>query len=161
MPVTILVDSRLRLRLAELPPEVVTKLKQAFTHDNPSFHAASAMGLSTWNVPRVYTTWLTGFGELCLPRGGMKRLRAILTEAGLTWEIQDRRSRGKSVGAGRLPPTKMVLRDYQITMINAALGRENCLLRAGTGSGKTTVAIALASRIGLYTLIIVLEREPL
>ena len=82
-------------------------------------------------------------------------MRAILTEAGLTWEIQDRRSRGKSVGAGRLPPTKMVLRDYQITMINAALGRENCLLRAGTGSGKTTVAIALASRIGLYTLIIV------
>jgi superfamily II DNA or RNA helicase len=149
------VDSRLRLFLDSLTPEVAEEIRSAFTHVNPAYLMKKRLGIPAWSEPPTYRTHTTEEGVLSLPRGGMARVRTILQANGYTWTIQDTRVTGKVVKAGLIPPTKMVLRDYQEEMMAAAFKKENCLLRAGTGSGKSTVAIAFASKVGLYTLVIV------
>jgi superfamily II DNA or RNA helicase len=149
------VDSRLRLFLDSLTPEVAEEIRSAFTHVNPAYLLKKRLGIPAWSEPPTYRTHTTEEGVLSLPRGGMAKVRTILQANGYTWTIQDTRVTGKVVKAGLIPPTKMVLRDYQEEMMAAAFKKENCLLRAGTGSGKSTVAIAFASKVGLYTLVIV------
>ncbi len=148
----VVVDNRIRLH-GELPPEIVAALKRDFEHANPEYGLKKAIGITVWNVPRAIATWRLEGGELTLPRGGMARLRHRLADRGVRYRVEDRRSEG--VPCRRFPSyVGHELRGYQAAGIEAALAREQCILRAPTGSGKTSMAFALLSRIGLNALVI-------
>ena len=170
MPVQLRIDSRLRMEASLLPPEVVERLQQAFTYDDPAYQKLARMARRDrrlgWRLkgmsPRV-STWSLVDRDITLPRGALSKVRTILTEAGLSWHVLDVRT----AGHGPRYPTPLThrpapleadggaLRWYQHEAVEAAFQRENGLLRAPTGSGKTTTALALIVRVGLPTLVIV------
>jgi superfamily II DNA or RNA helicase len=154
--ITILVDSRLRIALESVPESLAAAIRAGFTHTNPAFLLKKKLGIPSWGEPPVYRTWaheeMGGVTYLTLPRGGMSRLRTFL--GAYERVVQDRRTTGKVVNAGVIPASLVTLRGYQENAIRAMIAKENCLTSAPTGCGKTTMAIALASRLGLYTNII-------
>lgn len=151
---------------ASLPPEVVAALKAATTYEDPGYAKAAAMARRNprlrWRLrdmsPTV-STWAETDAEFSLSRGCMGRLRAALQAAGIAFRAEDRRTTGtgpRPRGLVHRPAGEgSELRWYQQEAVAAGLLRENALLRAPTGSGKTTSAIALAARANVPTLIVV------
>jgi len=153
MTVAITVDNRIRIALRGLPDDAAEALRRACTHMNPEFLKRKRMGYATWKVPAEIRTWSSTEHELSLPRGVMARVRAIFSEHGLRFRVVDARVEG----APLLRPPVYVghePRDYQHAATSAILAREQGVVRASTGSGKTTTMLYAASRIGLNTLVV-------
>ena len=151
--IAIRVDNRIRIPLTALPEHVVTSLKKDCEHDNPDFAKKRAQGFATYNVPAIIRTWRMELGELTLPRGAMARVRSTLKRAGVAFKVIDARVEG----APLLRPIEYVghePRQYQRGAALAAIEKEQGIIRAATGSGKTTTALYLSSLIGLNTLIV-------
>lgn len=135
-PVQIAVDNRLRFDASVLPEGVWEAIRARFRHSNPQHEKLKRMGYFPGKKePPEYQTALLEGGYASLPRGGMPRLREQLSRAGLAWEVEDRRSTGAGFlrDGAPIPDHRLVLRPYQEEMLEAALARENCLIRAGTG----------------------------
>jgi superfamily II DNA or RNA helicase len=156
MLVPLTVDSRVRIPTRGLSEEVVDRLREEFDHKNPRHGALAAMGRPTYSEPRKIATYQDESRHLLsVPRGGLQRVRDILRRAGLEWDADDRRSEGAQDLAGRIPTHTVTLWEHQEAAVVAAIAKENCIIRAPTGSGKTTMGFAIASRVNLPTLVIV------
>lgn len=154
--VPIVIDNRARLEAGSLPADVLAALKNAFNHDNPKHFKLRSMGYRAVDEPPKVKTWEMDRGVLSLPRGGFGRVRGILREAGIGWRIDDQRTEGDKRWRGKVPDYQgYELRGYQNDGVEQILLKQNCLIRAGTGSGKTTIAFAAAARIKLPTLVVV------
>jgi superfamily II DNA or RNA helicase len=149
--IEVIVDSRLRVRRADLPDMVASELVTAFTYQNPEFSKKRAMGFSTYGVPLTVSTCASGKEWITLPRGGTQKVRAALAMYGLKPTFVDKRLRLPYI---EMPKHQLMLRPYQQSAVERMIERENCLLRAPTGSGKTSVAIALIARLGQPSLVI-------
>lgn len=150
-PITVTVDSRVRVPLAGLEPSVVEALRRAFEHQNPAFPDSG---------PAFEATWEEADGELLLPRGGMARVRAGLRAGGVAFQVSDARLPGDyrlldDAWGGEMPAHNVALWDFQERIIDAILEKHNCLIEATTGSGKTTAAIGAIARIGYPALVVV------
>jgi superfamily II DNA or RNA helicase len=153
------IGSRLVVPAADLPPEVGDELRALFTYRNPA--KAALMRVNRWAAraePDFVRTWrdeLVG-GEPCLtlPRGGASRLVQVARERGLPVEFVDRRQPGLPAPSS---PHQIDLWPHQLRMVEACIERENCLARAVTGAGKTSMAIELVSRLGVWALVIVYD----
>lgn len=162
--VPITVDARIRIPMKLIGSKVVEDLQRKFTHKNPAH--AKAKQFSKWTKEKPFVRmWGTDGGRsakgvnphdkvLTIPRGGMPRVREVLQEHGMSWAVTDRRTRGtgaRGIGGSH----KVKLWDFQEEIVANAIERQNCLVRAPTGSGKTTAAIAFACEVDLTTLVIV------
>lgn len=156
--VRIVVDNRIRVETSELSDEQVRKLLEAFTHANPAHAKAKAMGFWSKEKPRIVTAThehdAAGKPWLSAPRGGMPRIRAALAEAGLDHAVEDRRCRG-GAEAGKIPEHRVELRPYQQRVVMEMLAKEQVLVKAPVGCGKTTMAFAFAARCRVPTIILV------
>ena len=150
--VTIRVDDRLRLPLAEVPEGVADAICAAFVYKNPEFAKAKAFGFKG-RIPRFIATYRRGNGELSVPRGGIGKVRFILREYGLTWSVVDRRACPPALD--RFPPSRVQLYPFQERMVAAALAKQNSLWRCPQGGGKTTAALEFIRRIGMPALVVV------
>lgn len=179
MAIAIRIDSRLHLDRAELPEALQRDLEAAFTLHNPGYAKLQAQARRA-HGPRKYALramaeqaserivlWQDGpEGELSLPRGGLAQVRDALARHGLRWSYDDRRVKGSVAGPWRHYPDPKAadggeLRWYQEAAIEVAMARQNCLLRAPTGSGKTSTAIGLIARLGRSALVVVDSGELL
>ncbi len=159
MPLPLVIDNRVRVPIDGLPDDVVAALRATCEHDNPAFHKLARMGVPTWGEKRVVRTWQhhrTETGEyLSFPRGALARVRAALEEAGEDWEEVDERQPGLPAD---IPDHKVELYPFQEKLVQAGMARENCILKAATGSGKTSAALALIGRLKLPTVVLVHNR---
>lgn len=153
--VNIDVDSRLRLLARDLSDDTLEEITDAFTHRNPEFYKKQAMGFWVGDMVDEICTWDVYDGELSLPRGATAKLRTILKRNNIKFKFVDHRTEGNPGLRGQIPEHSVQLWDYQDEAVEAGIARENCLIRAPTGSGKTTAALALASRVNLPTIVIV------
>lgn len=147
------IDSRIRLLREDLPRVVVDRLKESFDHWNPEFSSAKAAGRSTWNIPRTIRTWRERPGELNFPRGGWKKIEAILHAWNLVPDVDDYRVTGNT--RVRLPDPKRKLWDHQVDIVNTIAREETVIVKSGTGSGKTTGLLAAIPKIAVPTLVVV------
>lgn len=153
--ITIRVDNRIRIPKAGLGEEVLERLRKVTTHKNPDFAKQRAMGRFWSRVSETIQTWRDEDPILTLPSGAMGRVRRILNEERIVFRVVDARSEGIVVSARKaLRYCGHALRPYQLEMVEKAFTRERCVIRAATGSGKTTAAFALAAKIGLNTLVV-------
>lgn len=134
----VIIDSRLRLP-AKLPRSLTAALKRICNYANPDFHKKKAAGFATWGVSSTIGTWEihdkgTSAESLSLPRGAIDRLRDVLREFGYAPRFLDRRVKHPHV---EWPPLRFEPRWYQDEAIEACLRREQGIVRAPTGSGKT------------------------
>lgn len=156
MKVPVTVDARLRVDVRELSDEIVEELKAAFTHKNPQHAKLKALNVPTYKEPMFIRTWRGGPGVLLLPRGGTQTLRRVLAKHGHTVTWTDKRTSPDPV-EGLMPEHGVELYPYQEPMVIAGIAAQNAILRSPTGSGKTTVAMALASRLNVPTLVVVMS----
>lgn len=156
----VVVDSRIRVLEDNLPVNVREALRAPFVHKNPEWGTKRHLGIPTWDVPKEIATWREydkGRGErwLSLPRGGMARVREVLGDAGIDWEVTDRRECSTTATAKDLPDSRRQPFQHQLDIVDACVEAEQGIVRAPTGSGKTTAALILASRLRLPTLVLV------
>lgn len=166
-----IVDSRIRIPLTDLrqraiddPDALIKTLTKRCEHSNPAWHKAKALGFfPPKHEPPKIVTWcedvvnLDGSMVPCLsfPRGVSRDLRRIFREHGLERELLDRRTEGDPHLAGDIPDHNVELRGYQRAAVDALIAGENCVLRAPTGCGKTTIAFGIAAELKLPTLVLV------
>lgn len=142
----------MRLPLAALPAEAAEELRAAFTHANPQHAKLKAMGYAAWKEKPLIRTWRADGDELSVPRGGMQRVREVLRKHNVAYSVTDERIDRHTVD---IPEHRFQMRDYQERCVEALERRENCLLRSGTGSGKTEMALALIARVRRPTIVVV------
>lgn len=163
MELRVVVDSRIRVCVAgpgwSLDAQTAALLKGVFEHTNPEHAKKRRLGLPLWNVPKVIRTWGEGEADgerwLTFPRGKMRAVREVLVTAGHNLTVADARENGVPVDA---PDHRRVLYAHQEKIVDAAVAAEQGIIRSGTGSGKTSALIAIASRISVPTLVIVHSR---
>src|SRR5665213_477575 len=91
------------------------------------------------------------------PTGMIHYVRDILDKFDIEWEIVDHRP---EVVLGK--PRSLhdvVLRDYQLEGIEAALQRERGILCAGTGAGKSSMLSGIIARTNVKTLILIHKQD--
>lgn len=153
-----------RLHLPEgLPDAMLRDLRGRFRHGNPDYWRKQKMGLSTWGVPRqIETCTYERRGRrvvaMDLPRGGVSRLMQVSADHGLhpRW-LDDTVSTPATFPTFRVDPDdgSKVLRPYQLEALAACLSHRQGIVRAPTGSGKTTTALALVHERQQKTLVVV------
>lgn len=151
------VDNRIRIPSDALDADTLSRLRKACEHENPDFSKKRAMGYATYNTPAIIRTWRneqTHRGPvLSLPRGAMARVREQLAISHVEFATVDKRTEG-SVLAKPMRYVGHEPRAYQHAAARAALAREQGVIRAATGSGKTTTLLWLAAHVGLNSLVI-------
>lgn len=151
--ITIRVDNRIRVSASAAGKEVVADLCRACEHINPEYSKRRRMGYAVWNIPHVVKTWEREGDRLSLPRGAMARVRSVMRGHGREYRVLDRRSEGAPVHKP-LQYIGHVLRSYQREAVEEIMRREQGVVRAATGSGKTTTMLYAAATIKLNTLVV-------
>lgn len=152
------VDDRVRVKLPPGPigDSAREKLIAEFTHPNhrrERMRKVKARGW--WAEPAVYATWGEIDGVLSLPRGlGMAAIRRVAAELGEGYVVTDSRTSVPVLDFPDLLP-EFQLDPHQERIVIACTAKQNCLVKAGTGSGKTVALLALASVLKQKTLVIV------
>lgn len=137
-----------------LSQELTERLQATSEHKNPAYGKAKAMGF--WSrEPKVLRTWSMNRGALTLPRGRTNEIRKLCSELGLDCEFEDDREYGAAEWAGEFPAHCVELWDHQRTVVEAIIDKQQGLVRAPTGSGKTTAGIAAIAEAQLPTLVLV------
>lgn len=153
-----IVDNRLRLELEEarsiLGDDGVRFLVKGFEHENPTWKKLRAMGYFC-KEPRILKTWSSEGTVLTLPRGGTSRLRAAAERVGAKIVWLDHRSEGRTMLRGEIRDHRVQLWPHQQVAVDKLIAKENCLLRAPTGAGKTTVALAMIAKLKIPSIVIV------
>ncbi len=119
-------------------------IEASCTFSNPKFIEAQKMGRYTGKISRKIMLFEQIDHGLIIPMGC---LALVADEAD---EIDDQRN----THPVKIPFTG-ILREYQRELLNNALDSGGGVLVAATGSGKTVAGIALSSRLGQRTLILV------
>ncbi|WP_310600254.1 DEAD/DEAH box helicase [Desulfobulbus sp.] len=143
--------------LSDASSELLAAVRAELTIDNPQYQAAKQFGrwIGKKLKPRLFFFREEG-DRLFFPRGfGNQAVRLCRRITGLTPDIDDRR---------RLLPAidlsfQGSLRPYQEEAVMAMLAHSFGVLEAGTGSGKTVMALAAIARRQQPTLIVVHSKE--
>ena len=138
------------------PIELERQLVDTFTMENPKAIEAERMG-RWFNPDEQYVRfWRYAGGSLVLPRGAARTIYRAAEQYGPV-EVIDRRL--------LLPPCGYQfsgqLRPYQVQAVQGILKREFGVLEAGTGSGKTVMALAIIAARKQPTLVLVHNKELL
>ncbi len=126
-------------------------LKRMASFYNPEFFMRQKQRLSTFNTPRIVSTYDLNERYIILPRGLLEPLHRLGVKHKIKLEFQDKRLLEKTV----TPPLVLELRPQQIDVFNSLVQYDYALLIAPPGFGKTAVASAIISERKVKTLILV------
>lgn len=138
-----------------LPPALRNRLVRLAAFQNPEFHKAQAMRLSTYGKPRIIACAEDLDRHIALPRGCLDEVLALLASLRIDAEVRDERFAGT--------PLQLTfqgqLRPEQQTAANKMLAHDTGVLSATTAFGKTVVAAWLIASRGVNTLVLVHRRQ--
>ncbi|MFT4286086.1 TOTE conflict system archaeo-eukaryotic primase domain-containing protein [Nocardioides sp.] len=150
-------DGSVAIPGSELTLSLYATLKHAASTYNPEFYDRQRRRQSTWNVPRIITSYDETLDDhLVLPRGLHDTATRLIEEAGSKIEVDDRRITGDALN---LSPA-FELRPQQQEAVDAVLPHDLGLLVAPPGSGKTVMACAVIGQRPVPTLVLV-DRKTL
>lgn len=134
----ITIDNKIRLQLPldakERWPGLMKQLRKDMVLDNPAYQEALKYSRSTRGIPARIVLWELdrNTGILSLPRGYIRQLLEFLNQYGFFYRLDDHRV--------TLPPvefnSKISLRDYQKSAVEALFETNQGILQAPAGSGK-------------------------
>jgi len=154
--VNITIDNKIRIG-GYLPHDLMTKIEDRFTIENPEFLNAERLGFSTVNKPRYISAYEWGGNTMILPRGAIRPVLSLLRSERAPYHITDNRRACPLVELA----FQGQLRDYQQAAVDAMIGRQFGTLSAPTGSGKTVMALYIIAARKQPALVIVHTRELL
>lgn len=143
--------------LTGAPESLTEELRKALTITNPKYQAAQKYG--RWvgkKIPQKLYFYKDQKSGFYMPRGFAREVVLFCQEIlAVKPEIQDNRR--------LLPPCKMAfageLRDYQEKALGDIMNRDFGVLEAGTGSGKTVVALKAISQREQPAIVLVHTKE--
>ncbi|HLC17282.1 MAG TPA: DEAD/DEAH box helicase [Thermodesulfovibrionia bacterium] len=157
MQVTVTVDNLLRLRMGELSPEVINKLKSQLVFINPKWIENEKRGYWTGDIPHILSFFNTKGDKALIPRGFASRCIQILSNSGLNAVLDDK--------TRQLPDVPFTfqadLRSFQAKAVTAILSKRFGVLNAPTGSGKTVMALKVIAERKQPALVVVHTKELL
>lgn len=154
--IDIRIDRGLRFRLSDLSKRELRALLARFEYPNPIRARLQRMGKYVGHLEKQIKHYELTDDELILPRGGGEKVDAWAAEVGRDpWWIDDRTTVDPFVFEPTAKAQPIELRDDQLRLIDAFLERENALIRAAPGAGKSEVVIETIRRLQQPTLIIV------
>lgn len=143
--------------LSGAPAELLVEIRRELTIDNPKYQDAKRF--SRWMGKRLKPQlffFREEQGRFCFPRGfGNQAVRLCRRIMGGSPEIVDRRRSLAEIELG----FHGELRPYQEAAVTAVTAHSFGVLEAGTGSGKTVMALAVIARRRQPTLVLVHSRE--
>jgi superfamily II DNA or RNA helicase len=151
------VDGAVKIPGSELTPSLYATLKHAASTYNPEFYDRQRRRQSTWNVPRIITSYDETLDDhLVVPRGLLDTTTRLIEEAGSKIEVDDQRTTGEALDL----TAAFKLRSQQQEAVDAVVPHDLGLLVAPPGSGKTVMACAVIARRAIPTLVLV-DRKTL
>lgn len=156
-------ESELSLTLAEyirIPKESITLplakfLREHLNFKNSEYFIKSKLGVPIHTIERYFKTILENDTEALVPRGFLNRLISYLKEEGISYDINDQRTKLKPV---RFKPT-YTLFDFQKEALQYFDDVEAGVLVAPPGSGKTIMGLELTARKKQPALILTHRRQ--
>lgn len=147
------------LTITDAPEEIIEEIKEALTLMNPDYlNAIKYRGRVGKRIPKFIKMWSGDRKKrLHCPRGFGIELHQIAKNAGVEPEYKDKRRELDPVDFS----FKGELRPYQQEALNSFSNQTQGLLEAGTGAGKTVMALALIAQRKQPCLIIVHTKELL
>lgn len=156
MKIDIHVGARLRIAKAQLSAIEVMRLRAAFTYPNQQKATMQHVQRSRpwlWkNLPDEEVSWEETRAAETFPRGGMAKVLKVLEAAGHEVTVHD-----EQVDVFHTYPTVRGARplwSHQEEGVAVALEKKQGIIRAATGSGKSSTLLALAARAGTTCLVV-------
>jgi len=146
-----------RIHLAGAPPEVAREIKKALTMANPKFEDAQKQCRWTGSIPPTIRGYIEQDGQLFVPRGFLADLETVAGRYDEELVVEDK--------TRVLPPAELEfkggLRAFQEIACTRLLQRDDGVLCAPTGAGKTCMALAMIAARAQPALVIVHTKELL
>ena len=138
-----------------LMPRLQNQIRSMAAFDNPEFYKNKRLGYSNYyNFSAVYMG-RDEEGYICLPRGLRESLIERCTQAGIEYELEDVREKGRPIRVS----FKGDLRMQQNLAADRLLAYDHGVLSAATAFGKTVVCSYLISERKVNTLILLHNRD--
>ncbi len=147
---------RLYVEKAGLPSPLINQIQRFAAFQNPEFYKKQNLRLSTALTPRIISCAEVHGKHISLPRGCLDDVRALLQEYKSHLEVEELRSLGDPVDVSFFGE----LTDAQHQAAKAILKRDNGVIVAPPGFGKTVLGTYLIAARMCSTLILV-HRQPL
>jgi superfamily II DNA or RNA helicase len=146
-----------------LPADVADELRVMCEHSNAHYWTMKRLRLPTYGESPIDRTWSCGCGKpaakcvcgaaLTLPRGVLPAVRATVERAGYSLRVADLRELGLVLSESLV--YRRPLRAYQSDAIAKMVAAGGGILRAPTGSGKTSTLLALTAFLSTRSLVVV------
>ena len=149
--VRIILENGLYISKKGLQPRFQNALRRLAAYSNPEFYKNLKQGVSTKDMPRIVYCGYDDGDYIVLPRGIQTALTDALTDAGIQYELTDRRQPGRNVNVrfiGELYPE-------QADAVEKLSVYDNGVLHAATSFGKTVVGAYLIAQRKVNTLVLV------
>lgn len=140
--IQIIIENGIYVSKKFLKPRLQNAMRRLSAYSNPEFYKKLEQGLPTWDIPRIVYCGYDDGDYIVLPRGCQSSLFDAMSEAGIQYDISDRRQSGRKVKVyfnGELYPE-------QTQAANNLLLCDNGVLNAATSFGKTVVGAYLIAR---------------
>jgi superfamily II DNA or RNA helicase len=155
------ISDRVYLNLSQIPQDVHKQLHMLFERSNPDFFNNKRLGFSNYNTPAKLVFHFSEYMDLkftgdtfCFPVGALEDVRDTL--AGYTLKLDDRRL---SIAAQLKDNINLL--SHQIGAVNEMVKHDTGILVARCGSGKSILALKLATIKQQRTLICVHTKKLL
>lgn len=149
--ISLTLEGQIAVPMQDLPAKIVLKLIKLATIANPKYFEAQRMRFSTWKIPKYIFCGDNDSKNLYLPRGLMSQIQQTLKDSGFEVVVEDFRNSNSKIDIGFAG----TLFDYQKSAAGLLQEKENAVLVAPTGTGKTIIALYIISLRKSRTLILV------
>lgn len=156
-PLELVLGDQIYVPKTGLPPVLRNRLVRIAAFQNPEFHKAQALRLSTHDLPRIVSCTEDLPEHLGLPRGCLSEVEALLKSLGIRTVIRDERCAGRPLDVS----FQGQLRPDQKQAVEALVKHDIGVLAATTAFGKTVVAAWMIAARRVNTLILVHRQQLL
>jgi len=155
-PIPVIIDSRIRVRIDDLPESIPELICEALTIENVEKTKAERVhDPAVDQMPDDIVMWDVDGDYLTMPRGYLNEFRTGMAISGLKIDIDDNRIGKRQFPIG-LKPTP---RDYQVPAIKALIDNYEMIWKAPPAAGKTVSVLCMIRKLGMKALVIVNTKD--
>lgn len=153
--VQIVLSDRVYIDSSVMSDKVKRQLRRMATFSNKLYFVNQAMDKPNYDQSRFIYLGSDEGKYLVLPRGLKEKIIQKFEEAGIRYEVEDKRTDGRKIHVS----FKGKLWDSQVPAVEALLQNETGILHSATASGKTVICANMIARRGINTLILVNHQD--
>lgn len=149
--VNITLADRIYIDSSGMSNKMKRQIRRMATFSNQQYFQNQVMDIPNYDEPRFIYLGEDEGNYIILPRGLREELFERFNKAGIKYQVNDNRTRGRKINVR----FKGELRESQKLAVDAMIENDTGILHAATAFGKTVVCCEMIARQGINTLILV------